>query len=179
MTTTSQKYPVKPNMAQLIILSKSRIAFADGYSKGQIKTDLFRKNGNTYFEFYPEDVEQGDFSPRPEFKNFVCNENFVKRTPSGSWSGRRNQVIILPRHKLDLPDELRGDNHLTDWISVEGQKAFIKSALGSLVSVGDEAMMGILSDFSRIGMSKSELEKIRADVENYKKMFGQNPTSPK
>ena len=78
-----------------------------------------------------------------------------------------------------MPDELRGDNHLTDWISVEGQKAFIKSALGSLVSVGDEALMEILSNFSRIGMSKSELEKIRADVENYKKMFGQNPTPPK
>jgi len=176
---TSQKFPARPNMPQLTILSKSRIAFTEGYSKGQVKTDLFRKNGNTYFEFYPEDVEQGDFNPRPDLKNFVCNENFVKRIPSGGWSGRRNQIIILPRHKFDLPDELKGDNHLTNWVSVEGQKAFLKSALGSLVSVGDQATMEILSDFSRIGMSVAERNRILSDIENFKKFIATNQSGGK
>lgn len=174
MTSTSQKYPAKPNMPRVEIWSKTILAFTEGYSEGQVKMDLLRKNGNTYFEFYPDDVEQGGFTPRPEPKNFVCDENLVKRSASGDWSSRREKIIILPKHKLDLPNSMQGDNHLNNWAEVETQKAFLKRIVPSLSAVGDEALLEILSNFSRVGYSKMELDKLKSDVEHFKKTFGQN-----
>lgn len=153
-----KKIEVAPNMPQLIIMSKRITSFTDSYCRGTIKTQLRRPNKLTYIEFFPDDVEQGDFSPRPDKKSFVINSEFIRRSPAGDSSGKREQVIILPRNTDDLPDSFKGDNTISNWTEKEGQLAFLKSTFGKTIQNGDAALLSMMEEWTRFGIPKSFID---------------------
>ena len=74
-----RKIDVNPNAPKIEIHSRTIRAFTDQYYSGIVKTQVERKNGTTFFEFYPDYVEQTDINPRPEVESFVINDAFIKR----------------------------------------------------------------------------------------------------
>lgn len=172
------KTQVTPNKPELIIYSKTIRSFTDSYFKGIVKNQKVRKNGTTFLEFYPTDVEQGENVPIPDLQFFVINDAFIRRLSEGDLSGRRQQIIILPRSKLDLPKGMRGSLD-AKWLTSEGQSAYVESVLGKAIIQGDEAVQEGLKTYSRTGIGKMALAEIKEHAIQHRKVMEATATEQK
>lgn len=160
LNSKESKINVTPNQPQLLIYSRVIRSQTDSYWRGTIKTQKERPNGTTFIEFFPDDVEQGDQVPRPDMKWCVVKTEFIKRMASGDISGRRQQVIILPRSLFDLPQDM-SETMVGKSLTKEGQLSYIKSTVGKYISEGDEAIAQALIELSRVGVTKQALLSIK------------------
>jgi hypothetical protein len=164
-----KKTPVQANAP--LIENNYRKEFTNGYTLGILKSIKKCKNGCSRIEFYPTDVKQGEFVQRPDIQCFIVKNEFVKTYGEGGLSDYRQRIKTLPRSKLDLPEDMR--NTLEgDYETKEGQKAYLVSTMGkAILTGGDEAIVEIMNEFSRIGMSKAEIARMRVMVEKWRKIF--------
>lgn len=178
LQSKESKTQVTPNKPELLIYSKNIRSFTDSYFKGIVKTQKERKNGTTFIEFYPTDVEQGEGVPIPDLQFFVIKNEFIKRFTEGELSGRRQTIIILPRSRMDLPSSMR--ETLEDkWLTREGQLAYIRASVGDvLISQGDEAVQEALKEYSRTGIGKMALAEIKERATQQRKVI-EGPTESK
>ena len=63
------------------------------------------------------------------------------------------------------------DSLESKWETVEGQKAFINSVFGNMISAGDEALIEGMKDYARGGMSKEIQAQFKAELNTFKKML--------
>lgn len=143
--------------APLLEIKAERIKpFTNGYADGKVKTQLPRKNGLTYVEFYPEDVEQGETIKRPDLQRFCVREEFIRRNAEGQHGARRQKIVILPRDKKDLPKDLR-NTLIGDELTKEGQLAWLESTFKQAIPSGDEAIAEMMKNYARGEISKDVL----------------------
>lgn len=162
-TKDIQKIDVVPN--QPIVFNPVKKKFTDDYGVGVLKSRRENMNGTILIEYYPQDVEQGDLSPRPDLKAVVVKKEFLKEYSTG----KRRIIEILGRHPSEYPTDYSGTSK-EELISKEGQVAFMKSKIGNVISGGDEAIEEIMKHYSRIGLSKAEIQKIKSELDVIKKM---------
>jgi len=170
---TLKKIKVKPNSDLIEIKSDLRASIVDSYKRGIIKTKLKRPNGTYFFEFYPTDVEQGAEVQRPDSKYLVVKKEFVKFNADG----RRIIITILPRSVYDLPEDLRNTSE-GDFLTKEGQKAWLLATHSKMMTAGDEAMEEIIKETTRLGLSKKAIASVKEDAERSKKVMGIQPVYP-
>jgi len=138
----------------------SRRKFTNGYSRGLVKTQKPCKNGCTRFEFYPIDYEQGEYKKRPNLQRVIVKNEFIIRLARGDDSSYREIIKLIDRFRTDLPKKMRNTNEGED-MSKEGQKAFLESTFGSYITAGDEAIHEMMSQTSRVGMTKLTLAQLK------------------
>lgn len=163
-----RKITIQPNAS--IIHCHTRKQFTNGYVEGLIKTQLLRKNGLTFFEFYPTDSEQGEGIPLPELQSFVADENMVRRFPKGELSSNREIVKILPRSPADIPKNMR-DTDEGKWMTKEGQLAHLQTTFGKAIPAGDEAINEQMNDWARGEISRGTMAQIKEENAQARKLY--------
>ena len=126
----------------------SRTKFTDGYWEGSVIKERKNKNGTTLFEFAPGDVEQGEEVKMAEIQKIPISEESIIRNSQGDLSARRQTIFIIGRDKLELPRKMQ-ETLLGDYISIDGQRAFMKKVLGEMVPNGDKAIEELMTHYSR------------------------------
>lgn len=167
----SEKRNVRPNSPLIEIKSERIKRFTNNYTRGIKKTEIKRRNGTTYFEFYPIDVEQGIEVKRPDIIPFIVKDEYIHRQAEGDDLGRRQIITILPRSKKDMPKKLR-DTFEGDFLEEEGQKAWLEATFGKAITSGDKAISHIMTKYARGELSKMQ----QKDSEEYIKNIIKNLT---
>lgn len=160
--------PVSPN-APIIDLT-SRNSLTEGYTLGIVKEEKPRKNGNVFFEIYPLDVDQGEGKPKPTLQSLVINQKYIRRLSRGEGSFRREFIIVLPRDPTQLPEKLR-QSPKGEFMTVEGQKAWLENTFGKMISSGDEAIYESMKGYARGNISRASLAQIKEEVQHLKSLF--------
>ena len=172
MRHATSKIDVSPNSPQCYNFGRTQ--FTEGYFLGVLKTQLPRKNGCTYIEYYPIDVEQGENKPRPPIQSMVVKNEFIKRLARGDLSSRREQIFFVSRNPADIPEKLR-DTEEGKWLKKEGQKAWILSTFGESIPAGDEAIAEAMVDYARGEIPKSTLAQIKEANKKWREMQVRQP----
>ena len=167
-----QKIEVTPN--QPIIVNWARTQFTNGYFLGILKKQIPRKNKTTLFEFYAFDVEQGENIPRPTIQSVVVGDKYIKRSSSGKPSSYREIIQLVGRNPDDLPEEMR-DTLEGEWLTKEGQKAWILSTFGKQIQSGDEAIAEAMNDYARGNIAKGTLATLKEENAQIRKIQQQRP----
>jgi len=163
-----QKLPITPNMP--IVENDYRKEFTDGYTLGTLKQMIPRKNGTSFIEFYPIDVEQGEDIPKPPVQSLIVKNEFIKTFSRGDLSSRRERIKLITRDPSMIPDKMR-DTFEGEWITKEGQKAWILSTFRKgLIENGDEAIAEAMKEYARGNISKSAMAEIRATNTQLRKL---------
>jgi len=171
-----QKIEVTANQPMCFNFTKSRRAFTGGYSLGVVKKQLPRKNGTTYFEFFPLDVEQGENLPRPDLQRIVINEDYIKRFSRGEISPCRELIFFTSRDPTDYPDKMQ-DTTEGKWMTKEGQLGFLKSMLGKAIPQTSSAMASLMNEFAGGEMTVAEIAKMRELAKQHREI--QDPEQAK
>jgi len=149
-----RKIDLRENAA--IIDCTTKTQFTNGYSMGYVIKEEPCPNKTHRITFYPTDREQGEDIDDPEPQTFIVANEMIKRMPKGSGSTRRERLYVLSRNPADIPEHLR-DTELGNWLSKEGQLAYIQKVYGSNISAGDEALETLMRETTRLGITKGEL----------------------
>jgi len=138
-----------------------RKEFTQGYTLGVLRSKRTCKNGCSRIEFYPIDVEQGEFIPRPEVQSFIVKEEFIKPFSKGELSDYRERMKTITRNPLLIPSKLK-DTTEGKWATKEGQLGWLMSEFGKTVPAGDEAISELIKEQGARGeMSKAEIARLR------------------
>ncbi len=148
-----------PENAPIIEIG-SRKKFTNGYSRGIIKEQLPCKNGCTRFIFIPLDWEQGEYKKRPGEQIIVVKNEFIKRLARGEDSSRREIVKCIELNKTDIPEKLWGTNLEKD-MTLEGQKAYMKSIAGTMAGNTHKAVVGMIEDTTYVGVTKEWIQDLK------------------
>ena len=176
-TKAEAKINVRPNAPLLLIRAERIKPHTEDYSWGIIKSQLKRKNKTTLIEFYPTDVEQGEFVPRPDVKSFVVRNEFIKRSAEGEGSARRQIITILPRDRTDLSKDIRSTVEGTE-LTKEGQLAFIESTISKMIPAGDEAIGEALTKYARGNVRKAVLQEMDNENKKIRSLIPPQQTPP-
>lgn len=169
------KIDVTPNAPQCYNFGRTQ--FTEGYFTGVIKKQIPRKNGCTYIEYYPIDIEQGENRPRPEVQSMIVKNEDIKRLARGDLSSRREQVFFVSRNPANIPEKLR-DTSEGEWLKKEGQKAWILHTFGKSIPAGDEAIAEAMVDYARGEIPKSTLAQIKEANKKWREMQIKQPDIP-
>lgn len=168
MSKQIDKQDVTANMP--LVSNPARTQFTDGYASGVLKRIKENKNGTFLIEYYPDDVEQGEEIPRPELQSVIVRKEFVKRLARGDYGSRRERLILVGRSPIDYPEKIRKTLE-GEWMTKEGQLAFILSTFGKGIPSGDEALAEAMKDWSRTGVSKNILAELKEINAQYRKFL--------
>jgi hypothetical protein len=154
---------VPVNSPKVYNFAKSK--FTDGYWSGTLIREKKNKNGTTLIEYAPDDVQQGEEIKMAEKQSIVVlNENII-RFAQGELSSRRQVILITSRSTLDFPKRMQKTFEY-DFLSKEGQMAYLVERVGEMISSGDEAIAGIMKKYARgeatgnlFGQIEEELKK--------------------
>lgn len=163
------KIDVRPNAP--IVYNPCRTQFTDGYAYGFLKAQIPCKNGCTRVEIYPLDVEEGENKKRPVPQAVIVKSELVKRQPMGEPSTRREIINLISKNIMDYPVSMRGTPE-TDWMTKEGQKAWLQSAFGDFTQNGDDAFKEFIANSSRFGLTKMQISEMYKFFSNLKKQAG-------
>jgi hypothetical protein len=152
------KYNMLPNAPMIDVTTRRQ--FTNGYTEGIVKTQLPRKNGTIYYEFYPTDVEQGENVEKPEIQRVVIKKELKKVIPRGEGSSRREKIIVNSRDIRELPEQMR-DTDKGKWMHKEGQLAHIEGVFGEAIRSGDEAIAEAMRMYARGNISRNALAQVR------------------
>lgn len=167
LNKSSTKIDIAPN-ASFIDLG-SRNMFTNGYTFGLIKREIPRKNKTTLIEFYPLDYEQGENKPRPEMQSIIVGNEYIKRFAAGEYAPRPI-VKLMPRSRADLPEKMRNTDE-GDWMTKEGQKAWIIKTFGESITAGDEAIHEAMRSFARGNITRAALSQVKEENAEFRKLF--------
>lgn len=148
-----------------LVINFCKTKFTDGYFLGTLIKEKKNKNGTTLIEYAPIDVQQGEEVKMAEKQSIVVlNENLI-RLSQGESSTRRQIILITSRNPLDFPKRMQ-TTLAYNFLTKEGQMAYMTSAVGEMIPAGDEAMAGIMKHYSRgeasshlLGQIEDELKK--------------------
>lgn len=146
----------------------TRRHFTNGYSRGLLKRELPRKNGCSLIEFIPIDQDQSSvFStfkkPEPQVQAVVVHNTMIKRSPRGDRSSRREIVTLTSRNPADLPESMQNTAQ-GEWMTREGQLAWLKKTFGDAIPAGDMAIADIMKEYARGNISAAGLASIREEA---------------
>ncbi|MBU0958143.1 MAG: hypothetical protein KKF56_05030 [Nanoarchaeota archaeon] len=146
-----------------------RTEFTDGYGLGIVTQQLPRKNGTTFIEYIPLDIEQGEEIPQPPKQSLIVKDEFIKRLARGEGFSRREYMKFVARSKVDLPEKMR-DTDEGRWETKEGQLAHIQNVFGQGIISGDEAIAEAMKQYARGQIPKSTLAQIKEINEKIREM---------
>jgi len=139
-----------------IIDCTTKTQFTNGYSMGYVIKEEPCPNKTHRITFYPTDREEGEDVENPKPQTFIASNEMIKRLPKGAGSTRRERLFILSRNPADIPEHLR-DTEMGNWLSKEGQLAYINKIYGSSISAGDDALEELMKTNTRMGITKEDL----------------------
>lgn len=139
-----------------IIDCTTKTQYTNGYSMGYVINEEPCPNNTYRITFYPTDREEGEDVTEPEPQTFIVAREMIKRIPKGASSTRREKIYILSRNKADLPEHMR-DILYGDWLSKEGNLAYLNKVYGQSIMAGDDALEQLMKTNSRFGITKEEL----------------------
>lgn len=163
------KIDVRPNAPLLEIRAERIKPHTDNYTRGIIKNQKERKNGTTFIEFYPSDVEQGETIPRPDIKSFITKSEYIKRGAEGDGT-RRQLVTILPRDITDLPRSMRNTIEGKE-LAKEGQIAYLEATFGKMIPEGDEAIAEAMKRYARGNIRKAIIKEMDAEAKKLRSII--------
>lgn len=146
-----QKVPVTANMP--IVENDFRKQFTNGYTLGVLKSMILCKNRCYRVEFYPMDVEQGEDVQRPTIQTVIVREAYIKPFSRGELSDRRERIKLITRDPFLIPEKLRDETE-GQWITKEGQKAWVISTIQKAIPSGDEVISEFMNKWTRTGIAK-------------------------
>lgn len=170
------KIDVMPNSPKIDV--KTRREFTDGYVSGIVKCAIPRKNKTVYFEFYPDDIEQGENVKKPEIQRLVVGRQFLKFYAKGELSSRRDLIQVLSRNPTDLPEKMRETDE-GKYLTKEAQLSYLERTFGKAIQAGDEAITEIMSDFARGQMTRSALAQLKEENAQIRNIFQNNEETKK
>ena len=171
-----QKIDVTANMP--FVENDYRKEFTEGYTLGILKAQIPCKNGCERIEFFPIDVEQGEGIAKPIHQAVIVRNDFIKRFARGKLSSRRERIKLITRNPSLIPSELKDETE-GKWVSKEGQKAWLTSTFGQMISSGDEAVAEAMKDYARGNLPKVTLSQLKDIVDQFKKIKIEQPEESK
>jgi len=113
-------------------------------------------------------------------KPIICKDEYIKRMARGEdGSQYQEKIILVGESKQDIPEKLWGTDLGTD-LSVEGQKAYLKSLVGSMSREGHKAMVEHISEITDLGMNKLAIAQLKEKNDTLRGLQGQQqPEAPK
>jgi len=169
------KLDATPNLP--FIENSSRQEFTDGYYLGVLKSQVKCKNGCDRIEFFPIDMEQGENKARPNVQCVIVKGEFVKRFSRGELSARREIVKLIGRLPTDIPEKLR-DTAEGDWLTKEGQKAWLISTFKEGIMAGDDAIAEAMTAYARGEITKATLAQLKETAKKQREIQGKFIESP-
>jgi hypothetical protein len=156
---------IEPNAPIIDITVKSK--FTNGHAFGLVKKIVPRKNNTYYIELYPLDIRQGG-KIVPELQSVVVAKEYVIFFARGEKSANREFVQVVARSKLELPEKMHKTIE-SDYETKEGQLAFLKQSMGTMIVAGDEAMKEGMRFYARGNIAKPVLAQIREENASMRK----------
>lgn len=170
-----KKIDVTANMP--IIENDYRKEFTDGYTLGVLKSMTPCKNGTSFIEFFPIDVEQREDIPRPPLQSFIILNEFIKPFAIGEGlSTHRQRIKTITRNPASIPEKMR-DTTEGKWATKEGQLAHLTKTFGKAISGGDEAIDEVMKTYARGNPSKNTLAQIKMENKIVRKLYSALPQS--
>tara|TARA_Y100000310_G_scaffold60266_2_gene55626 strand:- start:71 stop:652 length:582 start_codon:yes stop_codon:yes gene_type:complete len=154
--SSARRVNIKPNLP--IIIIPNRKQFTEDYTMGILKTLSLKKNNCYFVEFYPLDKLQGIGVQMPTLQSVIVHRDYIK--PIADFSSRRLVIIANSRHQTDMPDSMQ-DTEIGEFMSREGQKAYIKKTFGKMISHGDQAIEESMGDYARGGIPRNWMAQLK------------------
>jgi len=167
MSRSIKTLPTTANMP--IIENDYRKEFTEGYTLGILKSIRKCKNGCSRVEFFPIDVEQGEDIPRPTIQSFIVKEEYLKPFGVGELSDYRNRIKTITRNPFSIPKKIK-DTIEGNYITKEGQLAWLKSEAGKMIPAGDEAIAEMMKEYARGNLSKAEISRLKEISQKYNEL---------
>lgn len=162
-----QKTPITANMPKIEIWGRAK--FTEGYCMGTLKSQLPRKNGTTFIEFFPDDVEQGEKIERPKVQSFIAGDQFIKRLGRGNPSSRREKIIVVSRDPTDYPEQIK-ETLLGNYLTTAGQLAFLEKTFGKAIPSGDEALAEAMKEYARGQVTKNTFSELKESNKKFREI---------
>ncbi len=166
LSSKEQKVVARPNMP-IIKIQSEELKSIVGYAEGVVENQRKAPNGVTVFKIYPSDVLQGEDVERPDFKLLAVKNEFLDYFAEGTILPKRQCIVVLPKHKLDLPKRMR-DSLEGKYYTKESIKSYMESLVGKAIPNMQKSVKEVFDEYALGELSTSELRRRKENLEKEK-----------